>query len=131
MSRYKQKNLSCFFKNRSIVLQLAVTDMRNFLQIEDHQGAEIIQRSCVGCLAHLLAPSLKWTQFVILRSMERLGRLAREMCFDEYTSSDLLLVVCHRVDFPGNEQAAIAGFDSETVGTREFFRFKKMAMFGQ
>ena len=90
-------------------------NMRNFLQIEDRQGSEIIQRSCIGCLAHLavlcdligrLEPNSKpQVDAVCDSSLERLGRLTQELCFDEYTYSDLLLVVCHRVGFPDSEQA--------------------------
>ena len=90
-------------------------NMRNFLQIEDRQGSEIIQRSCIGCLAHLavlcdligrLEPNSKPQVDALCDStLERLGRLTQEVCFDEYTYSDLLLVVCHRVGFPDSEQA--------------------------
>ena len=90
-------------------------NMRNFLHIEDRQGAEIIQSSCVGCLAHLavlcdlvgrLEPDSKPQMDAVCdSSLERLGRLTQEMRFDEYTYFDLLLMVCHWVDFPDSGQA--------------------------
>ena len=78
-------------------------NMRNFLQIKDRQGAEIIQSSCVGCLAHLAVlcdlvgrsePNSKPQMDVVCdSSLGRLGRLTQEMSFDEYTYFDLLLMV--------------------------------------
>ena len=83
---------------------------RAFLQIGDTQGAEIIQSSCVGCLAHLavlcdlvshLEPKSKALMDVICdSSLERLGQLTQEMSFDRYTYFDLLLRVRHWVDHP-------------------------------
>ena len=85
-------------------------NMRISLQIDDRQGAEIIQGSCIGCLAHLavlcdligrLEPNSKpQVDAVCDSSLERLGRLTQEMYFDEYTCFDLLLMVRHWVDFP-------------------------------
>ena len=90
-------------------------NMQNFLQIKDRQGAEIIQGSCVGCLAHLavlcdlicrLEPNSKPQMDDICdSSLERLGRLTGEMNFDEYTYFDLLLMVRRWVDLPDNDQA--------------------------
>ena len=84
-------------------------NMRIVLQIDDRQGAEIIQGSCVSCLAHLavlcdligrLEPNSKpQVDAVCDSSLERLGRLTQEMCFDQYTCFDLLLMVRHWVDF--------------------------------
>ena len=78
---------------------------RTFLQIGDTQGAEIIQSSCVGCLAHLavlcdlvgrLEPNSKPRMDAICdSSLERLGHLTEEMNFDGYTYFDLLLRVRH------------------------------------
>ena len=78
-------------------------NMRNFLQIKDQQGAEIIQSSCVGCLAHLAVlcdlvgrsePNSKPQMDAVCdSSLGRLGRLTQEMSFDEYTYFDLLLMV--------------------------------------
>ena len=82
-------------------------NIRRFIEIGDSLGAEIIQSSCVGCLAHLavlcdlvsrLEPSYKsQADAVCDSSLERLGRLTQEMNFDEYTYLDLLL----RVRRPG------------------------------
>ena len=82
-------------------------NIRIFLQIGDTQGAEIIQSSCVGCLAHLAVlcdligrsepESKPRVDPICDSSLERLGRLTEEMSFDEYTYFDLLLKVCHRV----------------------------------
>ena len=78
-------------------------NMRNFLQIKDQQGAEIIQSSCVDCLAHLAVlcdlvgrsePNSKPQMDAVCdSSLGRLGRLTQEMSFDEYTYFDLLLMV--------------------------------------
>ena len=84
-------------------------NLRTFLQIGDIQGAQIIQSSCVGCLAHLAVlcdlisysdPNSKLQMDTVCdSSLERLGHLTQEMRFEEYTYFDLLLRVCHRVDF--------------------------------
>ena len=78
-------------------------NIRRFIEIGDTLGLEIIQSSCVGCLAHLavlcdlvsrLEPSCKsQADAVCDSSLERLGRLTQEMNFDEYTYLDLLLRV--------------------------------------
>ena len=78
-------------------------NVRTFLQIGDTQGAEIIQSSCVGCLAHLAVlcdlisrsePNSKLRMDTICdSSLERLGRLTEDMSFDGYTYFDLLLRV--------------------------------------
>jgi len=83
---------------------------RTFLQLEDTRGAEIIQRSCIGCLAHLavlcdlvshLESDTKLRMDAVCdSSLERLGRLTQEMSFDGYTYLDLLLRVCHFVGHP-------------------------------
>ena len=88
---------------------------RTFLQIGDTQGAEIIQSSCVGCLAHLAVlcdtigrskPTSKLRMDAVCdSSLERLGHLTREMNFDEYTYFDMLLRVRRRVDRSEREQA--------------------------
>ena len=82
--------------------------VQTFLQIGDTQGAEIIQSSCVGCLAHLAAlcdlvgrldhNSKHQMDIVCDSSLERLGRLTQEMSFEGYTYFDLLLRVRHQVD---------------------------------
>ena len=79
-------------------------NIRKFLQIGDIQGAEIVQSNCVGCLAHLAVlcdligqsePNSKPEMDAVCDlSLERLGRLTREMSFDGYTYFDLLLRVC-------------------------------------
>jgi hypothetical protein len=76
---------------------------RQFAEIGDSQGTEIIQGSCVGCLAHLavlcdllsgLEPSLKPRMDVICDwSLERVGELTQGMSFDKYTHLDILLKV--------------------------------------
>ena len=83
-------------------------NLRTFLQIGDIQGAQIIQSSCIGCLAHLAVlcdliscsdPNSKLQMDTICdSSLERLGNLTQEMNFEEYTYFDLLLRVRHRVD---------------------------------
>ena len=82
-------------------------NMRTFLRIGDTQGAEIIQSSCVCCLAHLAVlcdlisrsdPNSRPQMDVVCdSSLERLGRVTQEMRFEEYTYLDLLLRVRHRV----------------------------------
>ena len=79
---------------------------QTFLLIGDTQGAEIIQSSCIGCLAHLavlcnlvshLEPNSKPQMDAICdSSLERLGH--QEMSFNGFTSFDLLLRVRHWVD---------------------------------
>ena len=73
------------------------------MEIGDTHGAEIIQNSCVGCLAHLsvlcdfigrLEPNSKPRMDTVCDwSLERLGTLTTGMSFDEYTYLDLLLKV--------------------------------------
>jgi len=82
-------------------------NIRTFLQIGDIQGAEIIQSGCVGCLAHLAVlcdlvsrsePNSKPRMDAMCdSSLERLGHLTQEMCFEGYTYLDLLLRVRHLV----------------------------------
>ena len=86
-------------------------NIRNFQRIGDNQGAEIIQSSCVVCLAHLavlcdlisrLEPNFDPEMDAICdSSLERLGRLTQEMKFERYTYFDLLLRVRHSVGPPG------------------------------
>ena len=81
---------------------------RTFLQIGDTQGAEMIQSSCICCLAHLavlcdlisrLKPNSKPQMDTVCdSSLERLGCLTQEMSFEGYTYFDLLLRVCRQVD---------------------------------
>lgn len=81
--------------------------MRRFVQLGDSHGAEIIQSSCVGCLAHLAMlcdfvgrqePNSKPQMDEICDwSLGQLGDLTQEMSFDEYTYLELLLKVCRRV----------------------------------
>ena len=83
-------------------------NIQRFIEIGDDGGAEIIQGSCVGCLAHLavlcdfisrLGPNSKLQMDTICDlSLERLGRLTQETNFDEYTYLDVLLKVCHLVN---------------------------------
>ena len=82
-------------------------NIRTFLQIGDTQGAEIIQSSCVGCLAHLAVlcdligrsqPNTKPRMDIVCdSSLERLGQLTQEMNFEEYTYFELLLKVRQQV----------------------------------
>ena len=77
--------------------------LQRFLEVGDNRGAEVIQRSCVACLAHLamlcdltsrLEPSSKPQMDAICdSSLERLGRLTRSMKIDGYTYLDILLGV--------------------------------------
>ena len=81
---------------------------RRFVEIGDIHGAEIIQSSCVCCLAHLavlcnltgwLEPNSKPQMDEICGwSLEQLGDLTQAMRFDEHTYFDLLLRVRHSVD---------------------------------
>jgi len=83
-------------------------NMQRFLEIRDGLGAEIIQSSCVCCLAHLamlcdlvsrVDPDSKPRMDTICdSSLERLGHLTQAMNFDGYTYLDLLLRVRHEVD---------------------------------
>ena len=78
-------------------------NVQTFTQIGDTQGAEIVQSSCVSCLAHLavlcdlvghLEPNSKPQMDAICdSSLERLGHLTQEMKFDGYTYFDLLIRV--------------------------------------
>ena len=80
---------------------------QRFTEIGDGLGAEIIQSSCVSCLAHLavlcdlvsrLEPNSKPQMVAVCdSSLERLGRLTQEVNFDEYTYLDLLLRVRHPI----------------------------------
>jgi len=89
--------------------------IQRFLEIGDDLGAEMIQSSCVGCLAHLAMlcdlinqedPSSKPQMDAICdSSLERLGHLTQEMSFDEYTYLDLLLRVRHGADQSNGEQS--------------------------
>ena len=76
---------------------------RRFLVIGDRHGAEIIQSSCVTCLAHLaelcdlvsgLEPNSKTRMSRICdSSLERLGHLTQDVSTDGYTYLDVLLGV--------------------------------------
>ena len=78
-------------------------NIRMFVEIGDNHGAEIIQSSCITCLAYLavlcdfvnrLEPnSGHQTNVICDSSLERLGRLTQEMDFDEYTYLDVMLRV--------------------------------------
>lgn len=82
-------------------------NIRRFTEIGDNLGAEIIQSSCIGCLAHLavlcdlvgrLEPNSKLQMDVVCdSSLERLGCLTQDIDFDEYTYLDLLHMVRHPV----------------------------------
>ena len=75
------------------------------MEIEDTPGAEIIQGSCICCLAHLavLCDFIGWLEpnskpqmdNICDWSLEQLGDLTQAMSFDEYTYFDLLLRVRH------------------------------------
>ena len=84
--------------------EYSVTLLRNarkFLWFGDSQGADIVQNSCVSCLAHLALlcdlvsrsePSSKPQMDTLCdSSLERLGYLTQEMILDEYTYLDHLL----------------------------------------
>ena len=83
--------------------EILLRNIRQFVEVGDSHGVEIIQSSCVGCLAHLgvlcdfigrLEPNYKpQIDGICDWSLERLGDLTQEMCFDEYTYLDLLLNV--------------------------------------
>jgi len=76
---------------------------RMFREIGDILGTEIIQSSCVGCLAHLavlcdltgrLNPNSKPQMDTVCDSaLERLGSLTQRVNLEEYTYLDLLLKV--------------------------------------
>ena len=78
-------------------------NLRRFLEIGDNRGAEVIQSSCVACLAHLavlcdlisgLEPNSKpRMDSVCDSSLKRLGYLTRDMRIDGYTYLDILLGV--------------------------------------
>ena len=88
--------------------------LRRFLEVGDKRGAEVIQHSCVACLAHLsvlceltsgLEPNSKPQMDAICdSSLERLGRLTRSMKIDGYTYLDVLLGVCPCVTRAGVER---------------------------
>ena len=76
---------------------------RRFLEIGDRHGTEIIQSSCVTCLAHLaelcnlvsgLEPNSKARMDAICdSSLEQLSHLTQGMSTDGYTYLDMLLGV--------------------------------------
>lgn len=76
---------------------------RSFLEVGDKGGIEIIQSTCVGCLAHLavlcdlvgrVGPNSKPQMDAICdSSLERLGHLTLGLNFDDYTYFDLILGV--------------------------------------
>ena len=78
-------------------------NLRQFLNVEDNRGAEIIRSSCIACLAHLamlcdhisrLEPNSKPQMDVVCdSSLKRLGHLSRDMRIDRYTYIDVLLGV--------------------------------------
>jgi len=80
-------------------------NIRRFIGIGDNHGAEIIQSSCVSCLAHLavlcdlssrLEPNSKPKMDATCdSSLVRLGSLTQQMDFDEYSYFDVLLRVRH------------------------------------
>ena len=77
--------------------------LQRFLDVEDRRGAEVIQRSCIACLAHLAAfcdltsglePNSKPQMDAVCdSSLERLGHLSQDMRIDRYTYLDILLGV--------------------------------------
>ena len=77
--------------------------LQRFLDVGDRRGAEVIQSSCVACLAHLavlcdlisgLEPNSKPQMDAVCdSSLERLGHLAQGMRIDGYTYLDVLLGV--------------------------------------
>jgi len=83
-------------------------NIRRFISIGDTHGAEIMQSSCVGCLAHLavlcdlvgrLGPNSKPQMDAVCdSSLVRLGNLTREMNFNEYSYLNVLLRVRHPAD---------------------------------
>jgi hypothetical protein len=83
-------------------------NIRRFIEIGDSRGAEIIQSSCAGCLAHLaglcdlisrLEPNSKPQMDAICdSSLLRLGSLTQGMDFDGYSYLDVLLRVRHPTD---------------------------------
>jgi hypothetical protein len=83
--------------------------IQEFQGIGDILGAQIIQRSCVGCLAHLamlcdltgrLAPNSKPQMDAFCdSSLERLGNVTQGVNFEEYTYLDLLLKVRRQMDY--------------------------------
>ena len=76
---------------------------RRFLEVGDGPGAEIIQSSCVACLAHLaelcnlvsgLEPNSRpQMDSVCDSSLEQLSHLTQGMSTDGYTYLDMLLGV--------------------------------------
>ncbi|KAF9643250.1 hypothetical protein BDM02DRAFT_3123697 [Thelephora ganbajun] len=100
-------------------------NIQSFQNIGDNHGAEIIQGSCVSCLAHLavlcdlvgrLEPNSKPQMDAICdSSLERLGDLTQGMNFDEFTYLDLLLRISwerslvafdSRIDYLSHEEGA-------------------------
>lgn len=77
-----------------------------FVGLGDSYGAEIIQNSCVCCLAHLgvlcdfvgqVEPNSKPGMDEMCDwSLDQLGVLTQGICFEEYTYLDLLLKVRRR-----------------------------------
>ena len=82
--------------------------MWEFLEIGDSHGAEIMQNSCVCCLAHLamlcnlislVEPNSKPRMDAVCgSSLERLGHLTQEVNRNGYTYFDLLLKVRRPMD---------------------------------
>lgn len=81
-------------------------NLREFVEIGDESGAEIIWSSCITCLAHLtalceLAGRMESTVSLRMNglcdcNLEKLGHLTEDMRSEEYTHLDLLLGVRSR-----------------------------------
>lgn len=83
--------------------QTLLSNLQRFQKLGDKSGAEAIRSCCVNCLAHLAAlyealsdigPTPQTGMDALCdSSLARLGRLAEDMCVEEYTRHDLLLGV--------------------------------------
>lgn len=80
-----------------------LSNLRRFGELGDKNGAEMIRSCCINCFAHLAvlygalsdmepAPETGVDALCDL-SLEQIGKLAQDMCVEEYTRHDLLLGV--------------------------------------
>ena len=77
--------------------------MKAFYELGDKNGGDVINASCIACLAQLavlceavgrLDPFVEVEMYNLCDSaLQRLGALSSDLHFDEYTYLDLLLVV--------------------------------------
>jgi len=98
--------------------QSLLSNLRRFQGLNDKTGSAVIQSSCITCLAHLALlcdalcrewPARGGLYALCDSTLERLTELTRDVCTEEYTRLDILLVL--------SWQKALAVFDSRIANT--------------